>query len=79
MNSMIMDTQKKRTQKLESPEMTAAMTAVNTLVDYAAILAKNGVPARSAGHGKRDALGMGPGGCRGRYIAGTNGTSEGVS
>ena len=42
MNSMIMDTQKKRTQKLESPEMTAAMTAVNTLVDYAAILAKNG-------------------------------------
>lgn len=42
MNSMIMDTQKKQTQKLESPEMTAAMTAVNTLVDYAAILAKNG-------------------------------------
>ena len=34
MNSMIMDTQKKQTQKLESPEMTAAMTAVNTLVDY---------------------------------------------
>ncbi|MCX4373602.1 MAG: hypothetical protein OSJ58_17635 [Dysosmobacter sp.] len=42
MNSMIMDFQKKQTQKLETPEMTAVMAAVNALVDHAAILAKNG-------------------------------------